>query len=47
MKKFCESLRKHEMVITNFEKKRKTPLANKQYKSYLNQKKAITFAKKV
>ena len=45
MKKFCKSLREHEMKITNFGKKKMIPLTNKKQECY-DKKKSATFSKK-
>ena len=47
MKEFCESLREHAMKIINFEKKKTTSLANKEYKPYLDQINCHIFKKKI
>ena len=45
MKKFCKSLREHEMKITNFGKKKVIPLINKKQEWY-DKKKSAKFSKK-
>ena len=45
MKKFCESLREHEMKIINFEKKKRVQLKNECMNSILT-KQTVTFTKK-
>ena len=37
MKKICENLKEHAMMIINFETKKMIPLTNKDLKSYASQ----------
>ena len=47
MKKFCESLREHEMEIVNFKKEKMKLLTNKKQKSYQNAKACYIYKGKI
>ena len=46
IKKFCESLIEHAIMISNFEKKKIIPLTRKEYLLYIIIKQTVIFAKK-
>ena len=46
MKKFCESLREHEMKIIHFEKKKIEVIKKKSRRNHMKMQKSVMFRKK-